>query len=117
MLNINLEKEPNFQENVDLKVGHMRCDFADGGIANSWFPTELASDSKVDLHEIQKVVNLIMFDEITTFDKVVELCGGRGYDNRTNMYVHVGNYNYRVDMIPVMGDYNYYIHVYCKETA
>ena len=113
-MDITFDKEPQFDvENAD-KVGHMRCDFADGGIANSWFPTEMAMSGKVNLHEIQKVVNLIMFEEITTFDKVVKLCGGTGYDMRTNLYLHTADFNYRIDMIPVMGDYNYYIHVYVK---
>lgn len=110
------DKEPQFDVKYAGevgKVGHMRCDFADGYLSNSWFPAELSG--QVNLAEIQKMVNVIMFEKITTFDEVVELCGGRtGYDRRTNLYLHTTDFNYRIDMIPVMGDYNYYIHVYTK---
>ena len=91
----------------------MRVDFADGSIANSWFPTALAT-SKENLQEIQDVVNDIMFDQITSYDKVVEICGGEGLDETANLYVYEGNYNYWINLIPIKGDYNYYINVYKK---
>jgi hypothetical protein len=109
-----LETVQNFEVDKAKKIGHMRCDFADGRLANSWFPTELAKKEGVDLHEIQKIVNEIMFEEITTFDKVVELSGGEGYDYRSNRFVYEGKYNYWIDLNPVKGDYNFYIHVYEK---
>lgn len=109
-----LKKEYTFEVDNEKKIGHMRCDFADGSIANTWFPTALAKKDGVNLQEIQDVVNEIMFKEITSFEKVVELCNGQGYDFRSNLFVYEGKYNYRIDLIPAKGDYNYYIHVYEK---
>ncbi|PLS19606.1 hypothetical protein CVD28_04095 [Bacillus sp. M6-12] len=109
-----LDKEQRFEVNKEKKIGHMRCDFADGRLANKWFPTELASKEGVNLKEIQNIVNAIMFEEITTFDKVIELCEGLGYDNTSNRFVYEGEYHYWINLVPVAGDYNYYIHVYEK---
>jgi hypothetical protein len=109
-----LEKNCPFEFEAEKKVGHMRCDFQDGSLANSWFPTDHSKDENVNLTDIQNTVNSVMFDELTTFEKVVELCGGEGYDFRQNRFFVEGDYNYWIDLIPAKGDYNYYIHVYTK---
>lgn len=110
---VRLVKEYKFQVDDKKKIGHMRCDFADGHLANQWFPTDLANETE-NLHEIQNVVNKIMFEEIPSYDKVVELCGGEGIDKTTNFFIYEGNYNYWINLIPIRGEYNYYIHVYKK---
>lgn len=109
-----LETEQRFEVDKEKRIGHMRCDYQEGSIANTWFPTELTKKEGVNHREIQEIVNEIMFKEITSFDKVIELCGGQGYENRCNRFVYKGDYNYWIDLIPVKGDYNFYIQVYEK---
>lgn len=107
-----LTKEMTFEFIAEKKIGHMRCDFNDGKLANTWFGTALAKEEAVDLKDIQETVNTIMFEEIPTFDKLVEMCGGMGYDKEKNLFLVQGDYNYWIRLLPAKGDYNLYINVY-----
>lgn len=113
---VNLVKVIPFEHNKDLKVGHMRCDFTQGKLANSWFPADkFDSLSKEERSEIQEVVNDIMNNHFPTFDDVVEGCNGNeGYGNETNYFAQVNDFNYWVRLNPVESDYSMYIMVYTK---
>lgn len=109
-----LTKEMTFEFNGEKKIGHMRCDFNDERLANSWFGETLAKEDGVNLKVIQETMNTIMFEEIPTFDKLVDMCGGMGYDKEQNRFLVQGDYNYWIRLLPAKGDYNLYIHVYMQ---
>lgn len=93
-------------------VGTMRFDFADGGMCNKWFPYQDLSQE--DIISIQPKVNDIMFNTYNTFDKIIEECGGTGYDKEKTIYQDEENFFYAIKLIPAMGTYNGYIYVYRK---
>lgn len=93
-------------------LGTMRFDFADGGMCNKWFPYQTLSREDIEL--IQPKVNEIMFSTYNTFDKIVEECGGIGYNNEKVLYQNTEKYLYAIKLIPAMGAYNGYIYVYRK---
>lgn len=93
-------------------LGTMRFDFADGGLCNRWFPYQDLSEEDVLI--IQPKVNEIMFGTYNTFDKIVEKCGGIGYDYEKTIYDEEELYLYVIKLMPVKGIYNGYIYVYRK---
>lgn len=93
-------------------LGTMRFDFADGGMCNKWFPYQTLSREDIEL--IQPKVNEIMFGTYNTFDKIVEECGGTGYNNEKVLYQNTEKYLYAIKLIPAMGAYNGYIYIYRK---
>ena len=93
-------------------LGTMRFDFADGGMCNKWFPYQTLSREDIEL--IQPKVNEIMFGTYNTFDKIVEECGGTGYNNEKVLYQNTEKYLYAIKLIPARGAYNGYIYIYRK---
>lgn len=93
-------------------LGTMRFDFADGSMCNKWFPYQ--DLTKEDIASIQPQVNIIMFDTYNTFEKIIEKCGGTGYNYEKTLYEETDNFLYAIKLIPVTGAYNGYIYVYRK---
>lgn len=116
-------EEFSFKVKEENRVGTMRVYFdGDVQLCNSWFPSsnmrELANTyGKRLLVELQDVLNDIMFNKLNTFDKVIDTCGGYGYDYEANRFTQFGQCNYWIRLIPAKGDYNYYIKDYIKEDA
>lgn len=103
------------REDIMIKekhLGTMRFDFADGGMCNKWFPYQ--DLSREDIESIQPVVNDIMFNTYNTFDKIIEECGGTGYNYEKTIYKEEKDFLYAIKLIPAMGAYNGYIYVYRK---
>lgn len=124
-MNVELKKlctkdEFTFEAKEKLRIGTMRVDFASGPPASKWTPSEFMK-TFIDkfgidaVNEVQAVVNDIQFRLLSTFDKVVDTCGGFGYRHETNRFIEYGKFNYWIRLIPVRGDYNYYIKIYLKE--
>jgi len=113
-----LSKEKYFNYDSKELLGVMRFDFYDGRLANQWSPRdliiELNSKKEIDLKKLQQELNYIQFDLINNYEKVVELCGGTGYDNETLLYVDFEIAKYVIKLIPVRDSYSY-IYTYVKE--
>lgn len=113
-----ITKEMGFKFQKELKIGHIRADFNDGdkNPFNRWFANEdiqvLTDKHDIDLKEVQEAVNYVMFEHFSTWDKLVEACGGTGYDKETNYFGTHGKCNYWIRLLPCKGDYNMYINVY-----
>lgn len=121
-MTITLSGRQLFEVKEELKVGTMRVDFDNrynnGPLCNKWFPATnaktLVDEGRVDLSEIQKVVNAVQFEMFKSFDHIVKHCNGMGYSNEKHQYFEYGSCNYALKFIPVVGDYNLYIFVYSK---
>lgn len=113
-----LRTEKYFSYGSTELLGVMRFDFYDGSLANQWNPreliTELKNKKQIDLKKLQQELNHIQFDLINNFTKVVELCGGTGYDNETLVYIEFEVAKYVIKLIPVKDSYSY-IYTYIKE--
>lgn len=109
-----LHKEQLFEINNSNRLGTMRIDWYDGKIANQWNPTELLiklKDSRlIDLNVLQEELNYIQFGLLYSFENVVRLCDGTGYDKETHVYF-VGEFSYGIRLIPIRDSYSY-IYVY-----
>lgn len=120
-LGLDIKRELFWEFKKELKIGHIRADFNDGGLHNSWIPAhdqeERVKKHGIDLSEVQKVVNDIMFNHYMTLEKVQEVCGGCLYSDESKVFITYGKCNYWVRFIPVKGDYNMYINVYAKELS
>lgn len=85
-----LSKEKNFDYESKELLGVMRFDFYDGRLANQWNPRELIIElnnkKAIDLKKLQQELNYIQFNLISTYERVIELCDGIGYDNETYIY-------------------------------
>lgn len=103
-------------DNKEL-LGVMRFDFYDGSLANQWNPRDLIikmnNKKQIDLKKLQQELNYIQFDLINNFEKVVELCGGTGYNNETLFYIDFEVAKYVIKLIPVRGTYSY-IYTYLR---
>lgn len=112
-----LSKEKIFDYNSKELLGIMRFDFYDGSLANSWNEKELIKklreENKIDLKVLQMELNEIQFELIKSYEKVVELCGGEGYNNETLLYIEYENFKYVIKLVPV-NSYSY-IYAYKKE--
>lgn len=115
-----LSKEKYFNYEGNDLLGVMRFDFYDTSLANQWNPreliTELNNKKQIDLKMLQKELNYIQFDLINNFTKVVELCGGTGYDKETLVYIEFEVAKYVIKLIPVKDSYSY-IYTYIKEKS
>lgn len=113
-----LRKEKYFNYDNEELLGVMRFDFYDGSLANQWNPRELiielSNKKQIDLKKLQQELNHVQFELITSFEKVVELCGGTGYNNETLLYIDFEVAKYVVKLIPVRDCYSY-IYTYIKE--
>ncbi|HAR86573.1 MAG TPA: hypothetical protein DCR69_12650 [Clostridium sp.] len=118
MKELSKEKYFNYESN-DL-LGVMRFDFYDGSLANQWNPreliTELNNKKQIDLKMLQKELNYIQFDLINNYSKIVELCGGTGYDKETLVYIEFEVAKYVIKLIPIKDSYSY-IYTYIKEKS
>lgn len=96
---------------IQNKVGHLRCDFADGRLSQNWFGQGLLNNNEIA--EVSK--KLIGINElIPNYDFIVDLCGGEGLDKSANRFTASDNFIYWINFIPVMDSYHYYVHVYKK---
>lgn len=113
-----LRKEKDFNYKSTELLGVMRFDFYDGALANQWNPRELITEmnnkKQIDLKVLQQELNYIQFDLINNLEKIVELCGGTGYDKETLVYIELEVAKYVIKLIPVKDCYSY-IYVYIKE--
>lgn len=113
-----LSKEKIFNYDSKELLGVMRFDFYDGRLANQWnlrdLIIELNNKKEIDLKRLQEELNYIQFTLIKEFNKVVELCGGTGYDNETLVYIDLNVAKYVIKLIPVKDCYSY-IYTYIKE--
>lgn len=113
-----LSKERYFTYESTELLGVMRFDFYDGALANQWNPreliTELNNKKHIDLKKLQQELNHIQFELINNLAKVVELCGGTGYDKETLVYIEFEVAKYVLKLIPVKDSYSY-IYAYIKE--
>ncbi|APF21047.1 hypothetical protein ONV75_18660 [Clostridium sp. LQ25] len=113
-----LSKEKCFNYDSKELLGVMRFDFYDGALANQWNPRdliiELNNNKEIDLKKLQQELNCIQFELVNNYEKVVELCGGTGYNNETLLYVDFKIAKYVIKLIPVKDCYSY-IYTYIKE--
>lgn len=113
-----LSKEKTFNYDSKELLGVMRFDFYDGALANQWNPRdlimELNNKKEIDLKKLQQELNYIQFDLINNYEKVVQVCGGAGYENEVLLYVDFEITKYVVKLIPVKDCYSY-IYTYRKE--
>lgn len=114
-----LSKVKTIEYNSNELLGVMRFDFYDGGLANQWNPRdliiELNDKKEIDLKRLQKELNYIQFDLIKSFDNVVSICNGKGYDNETLVYIDLDIAKFVIKLVPIRDDYSY-IYSYLKET-
>ena len=114
-----LSKVKTFEYNSNELLGVMIFDFYDGGLANQWNPRdliiELNDKKEIDLKRLQKELNYIQFDLIKSFDNVVSICNGKGYDNETLVYIDLDIAKFVIKLVPIRDDYSY-IYSYLKET-
>lgn len=115
------KEEYYFEAKEELKVGTIRIDFDkryNGPLCEKWFPTQnmyrFSKQRLIDPKEIQQVVKTIENEMVNSFDKVVRLCDGIGYNNSVWRYFRQGSCNYTLKFIPVVTDYNLYIYIYAK---
>lgn len=110
-----LVKEKTFNYHSKELLGVMRIDFYDGRLANQWNPRELIiklnNNKRMDLSTLQKELNYIQFEILKDFNKIIELCDGKGYDNETLTYIELKEGKYVIKLIPVKDSYSY-IYVY-----
>lgn len=98
----------------DKFIGKMIFDFYEGpkSLSNKWIPsTGLTAD---DIKEVTQKVNNIMFDRFNNYDKIVDECGGQGYDREKLIEEETDNFYYATKLIPVRLVVNGYIFVYRK---
>lgn len=111
-----LHKEQLFKIDNSKRLGTMRIDWYDGKLSNQWNPTELLiklnETKEIDLKTLQKELNYIQFELLYSFENIVKLCDGVGYDNETLLYF-IGEFNYGIRLIPIRDVYSY-IYVYRK---
>ena len=109
-----LYKEQIFKIDNSKRLGTMRIDWYDGKLTNQllYYPTGLLDSKVIDLNVLQEELNYIQFELLYSFEKVVKLCDGIGYDKETLLYF-VGEFNYIVKIIPVRDSYSY-IYSYIK---
>lgn len=55
-----------------------------------------------------------LLSKFSTFQKIVEICGGTGYKNYYEEIITRDKYIYVIRLYPVEDEYNYYIHVFSK---
>lgn len=112
-----LSKVKCFDYNNEEILGVMRFDFYDGRIANQWNPRELIielnSKGKIDLKKLQQELNYIQFDLINTYDRIIGLCNGSGFENETLLYIDMEVSKCVIKLIPCRDCYSY-IYVYLK---
>ena len=113
-----LSKEKIFDYNSKELLGIMRFDFYDGSLANSWNEKELIKslkeENKIDLKTLQMELNEIQFELIKSYENVIKLCDGEGYENETLLYIEYKKFKYVIKLIPVKDSYSY-IYAYKKE--
>ncbi|MDU4318687.1 MULTISPECIES: hypothetical protein [Clostridium] len=106
-----LSKEKTFDYGSKELLGVMRFDFYDGRLANQWNLRELIIElndrKEIDLKKLQEELNYIQFTLIKDFNKVVELCNGRGYDKETLVSIELEEGKYVIKLIPVLDSYSY----------
>jgi hypothetical protein len=106
-----------FELNESKMLGTMRIDWYDGRLCNQWNPTnlltELKASSKIDLSKLQKELNYLQFELLSSFQRVEKYCGGIGYDREILFSVSLDVANYALKLIPVKDAYSY-IYVYIK---
>ncbi|MDU1349265.1 hypothetical protein [uncultured Clostridium sp.] len=106
-----LSKEKIFNYDSKELLGVMRFDFYDGRLANQWNARELLiqlnNKKEINLKKLQEELNYIQFTLIKDFNKVVELCKGKGYDKETLVYIELEEGKYVVKLIPVLDSYSY----------
>lgn len=112
-----LSKEKYFNYDSKELLGVMRFDFYDGRLANQWNPKdliiELNNKEEIDLKKLQQELNYIQFDLLNSYEEVLELCGGTGYDNETLFYMDFEVAKYVIKLIPVRDTYSY-IYTYLR---
>lgn len=115
-----LNKEKYFNYDSKELLGVMRFDFYDGSLANQWNPRELIIElnnkRQIDLKKLQNELNYIQFNLINNFSRIVELCGGTGYDKETLVYIEFEAAKYVIKLIPIKDSYSY-IYTYIKEKS
>ncbi|MBT9830300.1 hypothetical protein [Clostridium baratii] len=113
-----LSKEKIFDYNSKELLGIMRFDFYDGSLANSWNERELIKrlkeENKIYLKVLQLELNEIQFELIKSYEEVIKLCDGEGYDNETLLYIECEKFKYVIKLVPVRDNYSY-IYAYKKE--
>ncbi|MEG0844289.1 hypothetical protein [Clostridium sp.] len=112
-----LHREQLFESDEKNRLGTMRVDWYDGKLSNQWNPTklliELNNSRDIDLKKLQEELNYLQFELLYSFDKVLEITDGNGYDKEKNMYYIGVEYNYGIRLIPILDAYSY-IYVYRK---
>ena len=113
-----LSKEETFDYDSKKLLGVMRFDFYDGRLSNQWNPRELIIEMNnrklIDLKKLQQELNYIQFELIDSFNNIVNLCSGTGYDRETLVYIDLEIGRYVIKLIPVKDGYSY-IYSYLKE--
>lgn len=98
-------------------LGTMRIDWYDGKLCNQWNPTNLIIELKtvgaINLGKLQKELNFLQFELLSSFQRVENYCGGNGYDREIILSFSSDYADYAVRAIPVREAYSY-IYVYSK---
>lgn len=106
-----------FELDETKRLGTMRIDWYDGKLCNQWNPTELIinlnDNSEIDLGKLQRELNYVQFQLLSSFEKVEGCCGGTGYENELLFSISLEIAEYAVKLIPVKDAYSY-IYAYIK---
>lgn len=93
-------------------LGIMRYDFTSGELSNKWIPhKDICEEDRIS---IQSKINIIMYNKYNTLKKIIEECGGTGYNKEKILYEESEKFLYAIKLIPVIDNYNGYIYVYRK---
>lgn len=99
-------------------IGMMRLDWLGSRkdeVCNQWFPDPMYDSTRgsISYQQLQQELNELIFDELGTFEQVIQRCEGEGYDHEVVFKVEGKELNYFIRLVPVQTSYSY-IFVYFK---
>lgn len=100
-------------------IGMMRLDWLGSRkdeVCNQWFPDPMYDSRRgkeFSCQQLQHEINKLIFDELGTFEKVIQRCEGKGYDHEVVFKVEGKDLNYFIRLVPVQSSYSY-IFVYFR---
>lgn len=95
-------------------LGRMRLDWLGSRIdhvCNQWFPSpqfvEAMLQNNLSIQALQEVLNELIFNQLNSFDRVIEQCGGEGYCYEQLFKIQTQKFNFFIRLKPVKDDYSY----------
>lgn len=116
-MNNYLVKGVTFEIDENKRLGTMRIDWYDGRLCNQCNPTnllmELKTHPKINLQKLQRELNFLQFELLSSFQNVEKYCNGTGCDKEQLFTISMEYFNFAVKLKPVKDDYSY-IYSYLK---